>query len=295
MLKLSASNYVNSAREVLAADAQLQGNTNVSSLVTGVDAAQATGTSRFVQQQLPRLADWVRAAKSYAVGATASESYPCSVSGSLLVTATDANNNRRLDGGDAVTVVANDCREPNADPMTGTFTITVNAISGDIDSDKYAVDLSVAFGNLKFTSVTGAATMAGTVRLINESFGADGYKNSFSTDNYNITGDLAGMAYSRVFTNYASSYAHTGTAPDYRDTLVINGSLLSSHFNNQSVRISTPTPLVSVPGGLQSGQLLLTGAAGGQVRVSADGALAALVEFDENGDGNYDTKTTQPW
>ncbi|MDB5895858.1 MAG: hypothetical protein JWQ88_3389 [Rhodoferax sp.] len=294
-MKLTPANHVDAMREVVAADVELLGNTNIAFVVLGTKAAPTTPATRFVRDQLPKLVEWIRQAPSTAIGVTATQSFPCSVSGTFQITVNDANNNRILDAGDGATVLANNCRDGGI-TTTGSFSLSVNSITGNVESPVYAADLRVLFDNLKFSEAARTATLAGTVRIVSESFAAKDFKDSLTTDNLTISGDQGGTPYTRIYSGFSTSNAYRSMAGGgFRDALIVNGTLYSTGLNRQSVQITTNGPLVSVPSGLESGQLVVTGASGSRARMSANGSFATLVELDENGDGTYETKATYPW
>lgn len=101
--------------------------------------------------------------------ATSSETIPC-VSGSLLLTLDDADNNQALSAGDTITVVAETCvAEAGLPPASGQFSMTVNAAELDRQNIPTAIDVSARFTDF---SVAGFGTLNGSFRLWSKTQGA---------------------------------------------------------------------------------------------------------------------------
>lgn len=292
-LTLTNGNYFSAVQEVIASDAKLQSSGREATAAFGVDTTPMPSALQQVTAALPLANAWLQRTPSLATGVSTSETQACAVSGNMALTLDDKNANNRFDAGDNITTVMTDCNAGQG-TVNGTLSLTINTLTGDLDSKFYNLDLNAVFSNIKTVSTTESMVMDGTTRMVLQSQGA-AIKTTVSTDSFKISGSAGTTSYARVFTKFTSAHASdSGTPPGVLSTITINGELNSSNLNNRTVQAATLTPLVS-KFGLTAGLLDVTGAAKGMARLEPDGFLAIKVSLDADGDGKFEASTPGTW
>jgi hypothetical protein len=292
---LNSSSYTTGIQEVFAADAKLQTGGGTVTSVLGVDATAMPSAAQRMQSLLPLFEGRLQSASTVAIGVESSAVQACAVAGNINVTANDANNNGRFDSGDNGTIVFNACNDGTS-TSTGTLGMTFNTWTGNLATPQYKADITGVYTNLRTVAAAETIVMNGTTRLVVESNYLSPATSTLTTDGLTISGNVAGVDYNRVYTNFRSVHTHV---PDpvagARDTISIDGGLVSSNINGQAVQIRTGATIVTKPQVLVSGALEVTGADKSMARLTADGANKALIELDANGDGTFEAKTTAAW
>jgi hypothetical protein len=292
---VNSNNYTTGMQEVFAADAKLQTGGGTVTSVLGVDATATPSAAQRMQSLLPLFEGRLQSASTVATGVESSLVQACAGAGNISVTANDANNNGRLDSGDTGTIVFNACNDGTS-TSTGTLGMTFNTWTGNLATPQYKADVTGVYTNLRTVSAAETIVMNGTTRLVVESNYLSPATSTLTADGLTISGNVAGADYNRVYTNFRSVHSHV---PDVvagaRDTISIDGGLVSSNFNGQAVQIRTGATIVTKPQVLVAGELEVTGADKSMARLTADGASKALIELDANGDGTFEAKTTAGW
>jgi hypothetical protein len=293
-LTLTNANYFSAVQEVIASDTKLQSSGREATAAFGVDTTPMPSALQQVRAALPLANAWLQRTPSLATGVSTSETQACAVSGNMAITVDDKNVNNRFDAGDNLTAVMTECNAGQG-AVNGTLSLTINTLTGDLDSTFYNVDVNAVFSNIKTVSSTESMLMDGTTRMVLESKGADITKTTVSTDSFKISGSAGTTRYSRVFSKFVSSHAYDSSVrPGVKTTITIDGELNSSNLNNRTVQAATVTPLVSTFG-LAAGLLEVTGAPKGKARLTPDGILGIKVSLDADGDGNFETSTPGTW
>nr|WP_315201998.1 hypothetical protein [uncultured Albidiferax sp.] len=296
-LKLTGSNYTVAAQEALSTANALQNASAFSEVVTGVAVSGPGLPLAFARAQVPKLQDWFRTVPQHVTGAVQQYTEPCAGGGTLGVTVSDVNGNQSLDAGDSVNIAATSCNL-NGNTVNGNLGMAVNSTSGNLRSNVYGLNLGMAFGNFSVSSTTGSDTLNGSMTLAVQSMGINNIVTTLSAPNsMSMVGNYGGVASSQSLTGYSSSVTVSPTPSGYSESTLYNGTLSSNSFNAQTVVLSTATPFVRT--NLQnfpaSGQVVLTGADGSRVRITAQNVSTVQIELDADGNGVYELSTTRAW
>jgi len=228
--------------------------------------------------------------------ATTTESDTCGASGSITTTMDDRDNSSGLTVGDVVTVAFAQCRDSASDLIDGTVTATITSL-GPNTSSTTTFSASLVFG--KVTSSFGATSgvIDGTVdaaaAVTSSSFqltltvGDKGLGIAISSASFSD-----GIAYApgmRIAIGESDSGAGSSTVS-------LDGSF-STRSIGGSVSVATLQPFRQVGSDSypSSGQMLITGAGGSRLRLTALDRTQLRIELDANGDGSYEASQVLPW
>jgi len=225
---------------------------------------------------------------------TSSSTDPCSLSGSITTTLNDADNSQLLSGGDILTLTFNQCAESSDDVVSGVLTFTIGSVtSGPGGNVQFSG--SLAFVQLSATSGTHQANIQGNV---------------------GVAATITSTSSQLALTVGASALTVTSSAPV--DTIVyepgmqlivtttdgaltqsdvtLNGSFTAASIGGR-VLVATVVPLRQLGSDADpsSGQVVVTGASGTQLRVTALSANSVQLELDANGDGTYERSGVFAW
>lgn len=286
-LALTADNYLAASQEVLAATDAVQSS---SVLVTGVQTANPRAGFQFAQAQLAKLPDWVRDAPATVTGATVSRSAACTHGGSLSISVQDQGTANVLDAGDVITVTANNCNEDGSF-ITGTFGMAVTAATS---ASIYTVNTT--FSNLTTVSAAVTTILNGAVTMgLNVSSSTEYTATLQSNPSLAFTStNFGGSPYSSTLSNFKSTvHGYSG----YVATSIDSCSLVSSNLGTLPVTCSTPQAFVrvAVDNYPSVGQMLVKGANGSKVRITAQTYQKVQIELDANGDDIYEVTLSKSW
>ncbi len=285
---LTKDNYVEVAQEGLTSQAFLLKN---SSLPMGGANNQTERLAQIGQDFLPSAQTRFGKASSMAVKSVQSESMPCDGGGSMTITANDRNGNQLLDSGDALTFTANQCRE-NGVLLSGSLVITVQRLQGNLDSYPYALDATVSYQQLTASSGQEQIVGNGDVTLSVDARNYNIQNLSLKTSQFSAAYRRGTQSFTQTLQNYEASLKETSST----DTTAVNGTVTSTGFGTQSVKVQTLTPFVRSSGAYpSSGQALFTGANKATVRATALDSTRVKIELDADGDGVYELNTTKLW
>jgi len=228
--------------------------------------------------------------------ATTSTTDACSLSGSITTTLNDADNGQSLSGGDILTLTFNQCADSSDDAVSGVLTFTIDSVTSGPEGN-VQFSGSLAFVQLSATSGTHLANIQGTVA---------------------VAATITSTSSQLALTVGASALTVTSSAPGYLDTIVyepgmqlvvtttdgaltqsdvtLNGSFTASSIGGR-VLVATVVPLRQLGSDADpsSGQVVVTGASGTQLRVTALSANSVQLELDANGDGTYERSGVFAW
>ena len=126
----------------------------------GASRARAASLGKWAARQAASRVGSSARAKALAV---ASETFACTVSGTLTVTVNDADNNNVLTAGDAATFAFTNCVEQTGAPaINGSFSMSFNVLLLDAQQNPTAFDATVSMNAL---SVQGLGSLDGSARL----------------------------------------------------------------------------------------------------------------------------------
>ena len=290
---LTSGNYLAVAQETLSSSAYL---TTAANLATGAQVSDSDILIRFGQDQLPKLTHWFSNAPVQAVGAVQIQTEACAGGGSLKITETDVNGNRRVDPGDSVTLNAVNCVF-EGQSLNGQLALTVNSITGEPGNFPYSLSVSLMFTELAAKSSTVRSIGNGSLVLDFSARAENNQSLTLRTSSFAVVTAYNNASYRKELSNYQTSIvlrpANTGTT----SSTEVKGTLSSSAFESKSIDITTLVSFVRAGSQMYpaSGQLLITGAAGSKVRVTATSATMLTIELDADGNGSYETSTSKRW
>ena len=228
--------------------------------------------------------------------ATSSSTDPCSLSGSITTTLNDADNDESLSRGDTLTLAFDHCNESSDDAVSGVMAFTIDSVTSGLGGNVQFTG-SLAFEQLSASSGTRlaniqgnvgvAATITSTSSQLALTVGANGLTVASSAPGYLDT------------IVYESGMRLTVTATEgavAQSDLALDGSFTASSIGGR-VLVATVVPLRQLGGdaNASSGQVLVTGASGTQLRVTALSATSVQLELDANGDGTYERSGVFAW
>ncbi|ABM35380.1 hypothetical protein [Polaromonas naphthalenivorans] len=290
---LTSANYVAVAQESLSSSAYLA---NTTGLVTGAQVSDSEALIRFGQDQLPKLPRWLADAPVQAVGAVQSQTENCAGGGTLTISANDANGNRLVDAGDSVSLTANNCSF-EGQLLNGQLTLTINSLTGNPDHYPYSLSVTLGFNNLATQSASLRTVGNGSLALSIDARAANDQSLVLRTSSLNLSSTYGTTTYSKTLTGYATSVELRPAGTGFTSTTSVDGTLSSSAFESRSISIATPVSFVRTSGQTypSSGQLVITGAAGGKIRVTVTSATTVLIELDADANGSYEASTSKLW
>ena len=290
---LTSANYVAVAQETLSSSAYLADATG---LVTGAQVSDSETLIRFGQGQLPKLPRWLADAPVQAVGAVQSQTENCEGGGTLTISVNDANGNLREDAGDSATLTANNCSFEGAF-LNGQLVLTLNSVTGNPDYFPYSLSVTLGFNNLTAQSSSLRTVGNGSVALSINARATNNQSLVLRASSLSLSSTYGATTYNKTLTGYETSVELIPAASGFTSTTSVNGALSSSAFESKSISIATLTPFVRTNAQTypSSGQLVITGAAGGKVRVTGTSATTMLIELDADANGSYENSTSKRW
>ncbi|QPF74335.1 hypothetical protein G8A07_16325 [Roseateles sp. DAIF2] len=217
---------------------------------------------------------------------------PCTLGGSLLLSADDKNNNGKFDTGDSVSTEARGCRE---DDMTiqGKLAFSAKSLSGDFGSNNYSATLQLSLGDFAVTEAGDTVTGNGSLEM-QVAVASGAVELTLAVDSFTVSGSDGGLSFShtvrdaRLTLRIPSSGSQTSS---------MSATLSGNRLENKSVRVDTQEAFVTAANAdfPSSGRMLVSGANGSKVRISAQNTNQALVELDADGDGTFETRSTKAW
>ena len=213
----------------------------------------------------------------------------------MTVIVADADNSGTLTAGDSLTITGNNCRDVSLGTINGSSTLTFNNMSGTYGSTAYSAGLTMTFNNLSMVDGQYNVSINGTASLSETVTGANSWTSTFAAPSLSMSASYTGGGVrSRTLSAYSATETRT---PDGTTRLSFAGAVTSSALSSQTVTFNTTTPFVTLPNGVypSSGVLLITGAAGTQLKLTALSASQVQQELDANGDGIFEGNTTVNW
>lgn len=294
-VQITAANYVLVAQESLGAAMSV---TDAGLLLVGAQVSRDQVALDFARAQIPMLQAWMAGAPRLVTGAMQMSTVACD-SGSMDVSVNDANGNSMLDAGDSFSMSAHGCMFAGA-TLSGGMAFTVNAFSGDLNTDVYDLNMQMTLTNLVATDATGSVTTNASMSASMSATGIHATRFSMTTSSYTTVSTRANVTYTRSLTDFTATQTTTPMPMQagYTISEMANGTVSSSGLGNKSVVFATLAPFVrsnsqNFP---SSGQATATGAGGSKIRLTAqsDGSNV-LLELDADGNGIYEASQTKLW
>lgn len=290
---LTSANYVAVAQETLSSSAYL---TSATALATGAQVSDPELLIRFGQSQLPKLSRWLANAPVQAVGAVENRTESCAGGGTITISANDANGNLKGDAGDSASLTMTNCSF-EGQLLNGQLVMTINSATGNLDNFPYSLSVTLGFNNLVAQSSSVRSVGNGNLVVSVEARAANDQSLSLSTPSFALSTSYGGASYSKMLTNHLTTISLSPAGTGFTSSTAVSGTLSSSAFDSRFVTIATPASFVrsSALAYPSSGQFIITGAAGSQVRVTATSATALFIELDADANGSYETSTSKLW
>ncbi len=289
---ITSDNYLTVAQEALATTKYLLTSGN---FVSGTPAA--TGApAQVLSAALPQVARGLGAARRQLASSSQSQTVACPSGGSMTVTAVDANGNGVLDAGDSFSMLMAACQSAG-ETVDGALGMTINSLTGDINTDVYALGASMTFTNLASTSAATTTTGSGSIGLVLTSRGLNDQTMAFTVPSFVTTSTYANVTHSVSLTNFGLTQTLSPSGSGFSSAFAVNGSFASSAFNNNSLTLSSISPFVqaSTQAYPASGQLVVSDATQRKVRITALNATQVKIEIDASASGVYELSVTKLW
>jgi hypothetical protein len=226
-----------------------------------------------------------------------SQTENCAGGGTLTISANDANGNRLVDAGDSVSLTAANCSF-EGQLLNGQLTLTINSLTGNPDHYPYSLSVTLGFNNLTTQSSSLRTVGNGSLALSIKANAASNQSLALRTSSLSLSSTYGSTTYSKTLTGYDTSVELRPAGSGLTTTTTsVTGTLSSSAFESKTISIATTAPFVrastqAYPG---SGQLVITGAAGAKVRLTATSATTVLIELDADANGSYEASTSRLW
>jgi len=231
------------------------------------------------------------ASASVRPAATSGDVTNCGISGTLASTFDDKDGNGVISKGDVLTATFAQCKESASLAINGVLSITVT--SNPTDTQLAA---SANFQNIVVTFEQLASTISGTLAI--------GVVDNATTSTSTLSAGAGGLNVSLVSStwnesvSYASGFviATSEVTATQVDSLSLSGTLTAQSLGG-TLSIATTLPLTQGPSDEypSAGQVVISGASGSAVRVTAISDTQVSVELDANGDGTYESSQTVAW
>jgi hypothetical protein len=226
----------------------------------------------------------------------------CTISGQVLITLDDRNNNGVLDVGDMVSMVFNSCKDFDWEVVDGRVDATYTAIG----TGAYPpVSMRMTMTNLADVQPNHAMTLNGALDADYMPASA-----TFETYRYTAAGPVKADLQTHQFSDTVTlqqGYVSTsetdytvvppgGGSTNGRTTTTVSGQVVSMVAGGQFSVSTGETPLVSYFDDVypSSGALTVTGSSG-KIVITPLSAASVRIDLDANGDGTFESTTTQTW
>lgn len=223
--------------------------------------------------------------------ASASNTEPCSVGGTLTVTVDDHDGNNALSAGDVISVSFAQCKDSATSSMNGAISIT---LTGTPTATQFAANAS--FQNVVVVEDGVTSTIAGDVTVAENDTTLDTVT-TLNVGSGGLTASTASSGYNDSVSFASGFVIRTDEATSGASTSVSLSGTMSAQSLGGSITISTPQALVqlSTDNYPSAGQVIVTGATGSAVRATVLDNAQVRVELDANGDGTYESTATVAW
>ncbi len=280
------------AETAFSADELLAGNTILGVVTEGGQAN--FDISRFVAEQIDRIQLLQNSAFGDGVTGVVipAETIQCSVAGSMTVSGDIADATFSIiTPGDEFNISFNGCNEGDGVTLSGGFNMVFGAIQGDLlfGGAPYSYTVMVDIGSLNVVSM-------------GESFSADGDMTLAlsSQDDITITTRISGDSLAVTQAGEVSTLTNYDITETFNDVTTAYVADTNGTFTNAglggTVTFSTVTSFEGVGDDWPTvGEMLIEGANGSTVNLTADGSGMVLLQVDANGDGTIDETIVSTW
>lgn len=233
---------------------------------------------------------------------TITQSQPCAGGGSVTLTLNDADNNQVASSGDSVSIAFSQCRSAAGEQVNGSISVSYSMAT--VTPTRTDVAASMAFSNLSAVTPEGSTAVNGSLSLAGSQQGA------VTTAQLSVSGALTVSATTPTYTDSVTlsggltlalivdeaAVPPGGGAPG-ATTVRIDGVISSTRLAGGTIELRTVVPLREYDADPypRQGQIVVVGAAGSQLRLTALSTATLRLELDANGDGAYESIVDQPW
>jgi len=218
------------------------------------------------------------------------ETFPCLVSGTLTVSGNIADPTfETLAPGDVMTATYSSCDDGDGVVASGTFTITVQAFTGNLVTPPYSVTAQISFTNFSLTAVGETLSLSGDMTYIESTPEGVVFTDTLSGDslNFSFSGDAGKwISFDVVSTVDFNTQAYSVDS---------SGTLATAQLGG-SVQSETTTSFEGIGDGYpSSGVMVVTGAANSSETITVVDSINVTIEVDEDGDGVIDQTINTTW
>ena len=194
-----------------------------------------------------------------------------------------------LSAGDTITVDYQACIDTDGIRVDGVFAMSITNFSGDLLSGMILLAVDVTLTTFVVDDGLNPATVSGTVSLTIDTRNAPVSSVAISTNSLTVA--------SGTLTNTLSNFTTTQTVDQSATnvTSTLSGTLSSSAFAGE-VNFTTSAVLMSNGSEFAfSGEIVITGANGGTITVTAIDNVSVQITIDLDGDGAVDETVNSTW
>jgi hypothetical protein len=233
------------------------------------------------------------AARPAATGASIDS---CETGGSVTTTLNDADNSLSVSSGDSLSLTFTQCTDAAGDTVNGTMAFTIGTVTSAA-AGNVQFSGGLAFQHVSVTSGTRSAEIDGSVG-VGAAITATSFQLALTVGASALTVDASAPGYLNTIVydpDMRLTVATTeGTVEQTQVTL--DGSFTASSIGGR-VLVSTVQPVrqIATDAFPSSGQVVVTGATGTHLRVTALDATQVQLELDADGDGVYERSGVLTW
>jgi len=240
--------------------------------------------SAVTETQNAQVGALLKRAQSAPQAAIPPETTPCTNGGTVALSG-NIGSQGTLSPNDTIVFDFASCVEGDA-TVDGRFSMQVTSFSGDLGGT-FMLGVNVTLSSFKVTVGNAAATVVGSIAISISAVGASSVSTTVTSSSISVTEGGA--------THTLSHYSSSRTLASGLFSLDVSGTLTSTNFAG-SVTFDTATRLQGTDGSFAfAGQIVITGANGATIKVTAlDGTFVRL-EVDTNGDGVVDATADVHW
>lgn len=214
----------------------------------------------------------------------------CAVSGTVTVSG-DISDPNTLSAGDTISLRFNNCDDGDGQVANGSLTLTVDTLSGDLDSGFFALGVSLDFGSLSVLEAGETTAVDGSLSMLVD-----------TTDYPVTTASLSSPSLS------VTSGAQSANLSNYSATVTLDESSMPPAFSvTSSGRIGLPDQSGAVTYSVrepftgfgdsdpQAGVLFIRGANNASITMTVLSDTQVQLEMDYDGNGSVDETAILTW
>ena len=227
--------------------------------------------------------------------ATTATTDACAVSGSVTTAIGDVDGSQSLSSGDSLTVTFNQCNDSDA-VMNGVMTFTLTNVSSAV-ADNVRFSGTLAFVQVSAASSTGSSNINGSVG-VTAAITSTSFQLALivGTDALTVVSSAPGYLDTIVYERGMQLAVTETDGAVSQSTVTLDGSFTAASIGGR-ILIATVQPLrqLGTDAYPSSGQVVVTGAAGTHLRVTALNASQVQLELDADGEAAYEGAGVFAW